>query len=258
MNNIKISKVLLSICILLVLSSFICTTVEGKTKVTKLISPALQQNQDNSILGVYTCKDSDAVMQFESNRRFSISQTNRVVTGTYRIQGDTVIMSLMSVSIRLRFDGNTITDADGKRWMKDLSAMVPQDKPKAQTVKNNFFSFELQGCRRSGSAVSCEFVITNEDKDRRLVFGDYNSKLFDNMGNEGRPKNVLIANQSGMYFADTVMVSGVPVKARVEFEGISPQATRISLMTILCFTRELSGSYTDQSKVEFRNIPLNQ
>lgn len=259
MKNQRISKALLCICILFVLSSFISSgTAEAKTRFTKPSSHLLQRNQYNSILGEYTCNDSDAVMKFESNRRFSISQNDRLVTGTYRVQGDTVIINLMSLPIRLSFDGNAITDADGKLWVKDRSGTAPPDKPKAPTVKSDFFSFELQGCRRSGSTVSCEFVITNEDKDRRLVFGDYNSKLFDNMGNEGRPKNVYIANQSGMYFADAVMVSGVPVKARIEFEGISPQATRISLITILCSTRELRGSYTDHSKVEFRDIPLNQ
>jgi hypothetical protein len=134
------------------------------------------------------------------------------------------------------------------------------DKPKmkGQVVQSNFFTYSLQQCSKSGSTVVCDLVITNNEKDRRLVFGDYNSILFDDMGNQARVKSVSIANQSGMYFADTTMVSGVPIKARIGFEGISTQATKISLMTILCSTRELNGYYTDHSKVEFRDIFLSK
>jgi hypothetical protein len=58
------------------------------------------------------------------------------------------------------------------------------------------------------------------------------------MGNAGKIKNVGLGNQTGMYYAANLMVSGVPAKARIGFEDVSPQATKISLMTIRCFASE--------------------
>lgn len=132
----------------------------------------------------------------------------------------------------------------------------PKPKAQGQIVKSNFFTFDLQQCSKSGSTIICDFVVTNQDKDRRLILGDYNSTLSDDMGNTGKINNVSLGNQKGAYYATSLMVSGVPTKARVGFEDISAQATKISLMTIRCFTSEPNVYQPDMFEVQFRNIPL--
>jgi hypothetical protein len=242
-----------------VLSSFILRgTAESKIRFSKASSQFSQRNNDDFVIGVYICKDCDAVMRFESNRRFAISQNDMEVTGTYRIQGNTVIINLMSLSIRLTLDGNTLTDADGRRWTKSQRGMPSGPKPRGHTVKSNFFAFELQECRRSGSTVSCNLVITNEDKDRYFNISEYQTLMYDDLGKESEPRSITVAGKTG-YNRISLLVSGVPTKAAVRFEGVSPEARSISLLTINCSAPKTSnGMGGDQFKIQFRNILLNQ
>lgn len=116
----------------------------------------------------------------------------------------------------------------------------------SRKVDAEFFTFELKRCRKSNISVLCEFMITNNDQDRQLYLSSYAS-LYDEFGNEARGRKPEIANSGN----STLLVSGVPVVARMTFEGISPQATKISLLT-------LQGSTVRRRRVEvvFRNIPL--
>jgi hypothetical protein len=255
----RISKAVLITWIVFMLFSFaLSAEAKSKAKSTRLISRVLQRNQHDSILGAYSCKESDAVMRFESNWRFAISQNERVVTGTYRIHEETVIINLMSLSIRLRFDGNMMTDAEGKQWTRTQASIPSPPKPKGQTVKSNFFTFELRECRRSGSSVSCEFVITNGDKDRYFDFSEYQTLMYDDSGKESEPRSITVAGKTG-YNRISLLVSGVPTKAAVRFEGTSPDATKITLLTINCRAPETSnGMGGDQFKIQFRNIPLDR
>jgi TolB-like protein len=112
-------------------------------------------------------------------------------------------------------------------------------------VEAEFFTFELRRCRKSNISVLCEFVITNNDQDRQISL--YSTRLYDEFGNEARSQRAEIANSD----ESTLLVSGVPVAARITFQGISPQATKITLLTV-------RGSAARRRSFEavFRNIPL--
>lgn len=74
----------------------------------------------------------------------------------------------------------------------------------------------------------------------------YNTRLYDQFGNEARSRRPEIANSGD----SALLVSGVPVAGRITFEGISPQATNIPLL-------KLRGRINRKSfEIEFRNIPL--
>lgn len=255
----EIPRFLLAIITLFLLSSFVLTAAaESRIRLYKSSSQVPNRRQDDSIVGVYACRDNDAVMQFEANMRFAITQNDRVVAGTYRIQGDAVTINLMSLSFRLRFDGNTITDADGRQWAKTQAGMPPSSKPRGQIFKSNFFVFELQECRRSGSTVSCELVITNSDRDRYFNIGEWQTLMYDDLGKESEPRSITVAGKTGSD-RTSLLVSGVSTKATVRFEGVSPEAKRVSLLTINCRAPETSnGMGGDQFKIQFRNISLNR
>jgi hypothetical protein len=258
--NIKANiKIISSIYILSVLSNFgLSTEAQGKTKSNHSQSTILKQKQGNSILGVYTCENSDAVMQFEADRNFTIREGSGMAKGTYRLQGEIITISLMNLSVTLRFDGHTITDADGKHWTKVEGGLPPVLKPRGQKAESNFFTFELQGCRRSGSIVSCDLLITSNDKDKYFDISEYQTLLHDDLGNEVEPRSIMVAGKTG-YNRITLFVSGVATKAALRFEGISPEAARISLLTINCRAPETSnGMGGEQFKIQFRNIPLNR
>lgn len=114
-----------------------------------------------------------------------------------------------------------------------------------------FFTFELNRCRISGSSVLCDFTITNNDVDRNLQLHEYNSGIVDNLGNQYRVSNMQLANSSNY----SLMVRGVPTRARIMYESVNPSATSISLMILDATAR--NGSNSQDIKIRFRNIPLN-
>jgi curli biogenesis system outer membrane secretion channel CsgG len=132
-----------------------------------------------------------------------------------------------------------------------------QDPPLTRTVKSNLFTFELQQCIQSGTTVICDFIVTNQDDDKWFTFGGgVNSQLFDNFGNEAKINLARIANQSGRQDARILIVSGVPTKARMGFEGISAQATKISLLKFQCAFNDKSGYR--EFNVQFKDVPLTK
>ncbi len=120
-------------------------------------------------------------------------------------------------------------------------------------LESQFFVFDLKQCRMSGSTVICELVITNTDADRVLRLGD-STKMFDDSGSEYSAKQVQVANKEGDSVEPT-LINGVATKARFTFEGVSPQATRISLLDIYGIPRVRDAQ---DFHIQFRNIPLKK
>ncbi len=101
-----------------------------------------------------------------------------------------------------------------------------------QEIESNGFTFALQKCQRSGSTVTFYFIITNNKQDRSLTFGTTNSRIFDNAGNECNADLVQIGKDSSTYWADSNLVTGVPVKASISFNKISEEAEFIKVIEI--------------------------
>jgi TolB-like protein len=119
------------------------------------------------------------------------------------------------------------------------------------------FIFELQGCELSGQSLECVVLIQNNGKDRDLIIQGA-SRLFDDQGSEYRVMNAEIAdtNQQFSYpsqYIRKTLLYGVPVRANLIFHGISPQATRVSSLTLYCGTSD-----DVQFPVAFRNVSMDQ
>jgi hypothetical protein len=78
------------------------------------------------------------------------------------------------------------------------------------------------------------------------------AKTIDNEGNQGNPTAGQIGNMRGDY---THMVSNVPTKATISFEGISPDASSLKLISIW-FQTLRDGFIVDSFNIEFRDVPL--
>jgi hypothetical protein len=131
---------------------------------------------------------------------------------------------------------------------------VSPDKPKVKgkVVKEKFFTFNLEQCRISGSTVACDLQITNEEsEDRQLRFET--SVLYDDQGNEAKDSDNRIANKLGRERVQ--LLSGVPVRARVTFNRVSPQAQEIKLLKLSFETIE-RGFVSVVFNVSFRNVPI--
>jgi TolB-like protein len=130
----------------------------------------------------------------------------------------------------------------------DSPAQGAQPKRALQKIDSDFFTFELQQCRMSGTTVACDFVVTNNGDDRRIGLGNV-TKLFDDLGNEYSANQVSIASKQG-YDAYADLVSGIAVKVRFTFEGVSAQASRISLLDV--YVALVGRGF----HIQFRNISL--
>jgi len=98
-------------------------------------------------------------------------------------------------------------------------------------------------------------LITNNDKDRELIFFTKRSRMFDDFGNEYEPSKGELANKQVGSRSDarSLLISGIPTKASLTFKNVTQEASGISLLEIRCYEQE-SGEF----KIKFRNIPLSK
>jgi TolB-like protein len=215
---------------------------EQKLSLTGLVDPASAQKLGR-VLGVDSIvfgSISDLVKTLKINARLIGTETGEVFAAAQiEIVKDEAVSSLM---------------ADGVSPSSRPSPGPTQTStPKPRTFSrtdSHFFTIDLLGCRLSGSSVMCEFIITNNDRDRRLGI-ESGTTMFDDFGNEVRSREVRIADKSGGS-ADAALISGVPTKARVAFDGVSPEATKMTLFHLQFFGD--AGYFA----VEYRNVPLRE
>jgi hypothetical protein len=78
------------------------------------------------------------------------------------------------------------------------------------------------------------------------------SVMIDNFGNSYKASGGQIANESNITGVIKLLVSDVPTRARLTFDEVSPQATRIALLTTQFRADKIPGD----PSVRFRNVPL--
>ena len=131
----------------------------------------------------------------------------------------------------------------------DESNSAKQSPPNMKS-EDHLVLFELKQCRKSGSSITCDFSLTNKGSDRRFQFVIYRSNLYDELGNGYEGKKGQLANQDGNN-PRINFVSGVTAKAQITFEGIEPNANKITLLRIQYDVGDDNGL-----EVKFRNVPL--
>ncbi len=126
----------------------------------------------------------------------------------------------------------------------------PKQLPPIMKIEDHSVVFDLKQCRKSGSAITCDFLLTNKGADRRFQFVVYRSNLYDELGNGYNGKKGQLANQDGSN-PRIDFVSGVTAKAQITFEGIDPNASKITLMRI-----QYDVGDDTRLELKFRNVPL--
>ncbi len=118
------------------------------------------------------------------------------------------------------------------------------------TEESHFFSFHLQKCNISGASIICEFLITNTGKDREL--GLIEATMYDNFGNRVESHRRRLANSVNgiMGGPDAMLISNVPTIARLGFDEVSKEVTKIARLDVL-----LAGDGGHFS-ITYRNIPV--
>ncbi len=111
------------------------------------------------------------------------------------------------------------------------------------------YSVEINSCKVMGEKLIIYFTITNNGIDRELLFENSQTRIYDNRGFEFEPASAKIGNIDNHYGKTTArLVTGVPVKSEIVFEGDAKNATTIKLLDI----------YFDKNSYKVRDIPVNR
>jgi len=141
-------------------------------------------------------------------------------------------------------------------------------------------SFYLAACDAPSSAAVCDFLITNRGADRSLTIGNFwqylslsfmSSYAVDDQGNKLPPHLVSLGDDReefrgssfepypkpvGVVHASARIPPSVPLKARIKFEGVAPEAQKLTLVSIGCGIWTKDRYEYDMFRVEFREVPL--
>ena len=139
---------------------------------------------------------------------------------------------------------------------------VKSDKPpqtNSFVVNEDFFTFEIISCSKSGTSVVCQMTITNNSSVDKLLGIDWasNGRIFDESGNQNEMEGWQIAGKA--WGERARLLSEVPTKASFRFKLVSAAVKilkRFDLRLTSNFTE--GGNYvTKDIQISFKNIPLN-
>ena len=127
------------------------------------------------------------------------------------------------------------------------------------TTEEQDIKMDLMGCASTGrNEITCHLMLTalgGLDQKIRVfadeVAGDgraHESILYDNLGNEYFASEITLGNKKSKAYVNTLLVSGIPTLAKLQFKNISPSANKISLFKPLLLNSD------DRFYVDFREI----
>ena len=130
----------------------------------------------------------------------------------------------------------------------------PQNTSAIQIVEDNDYRTKLQGCKRSAENIKCDLLITNLlNKDRYFRLLTSGSRMISDAGDEFISKEVQIGIKSGKFYSGNTLVSSIPVKGSITFEGVPRQINNFSLLEL-----KYDGAGRDPAgKIKMLNIKLN-
>jgi hypothetical protein len=140
-----------------------------------------------------------------------------------------------------------------EKLVKDIAARQVSVNKK----ESDGFLFEIVKCSQSDKVVTVDFIVTNNQDDRKILLLAQNgekSRLFDDSGNEIIADMVKLANKSSGGSIEHLMVSGLPTKCQFIFDGVSPKAASIARMEISYEDMEIGKDF----RLIFRNIELEK
>ncbi|MEA3475911.1 MAG: FlgO family outer membrane protein [Candidatus Cloacimonadota bacterium] len=232
---------------------------EQKLSITGMIDPN-SAKELGRILGVDAIVSgtiTDLGKSLKVNARIISAETGKVfgVAGTKIVKDETVekLMGIISTVQKEEFQKEEVQKQMEK---KEIS------KEALKKVEVENFTFEVPKCKISpGGKVTCDLLITNNDKkDREFKLSAYNSRIFDNFGNEYQAKEAQLANKEGMQ-PKSLLVSGVPTSLILSFDNVSKEARSVALLQIYFNLWSSYFGHIDISKSPnacLRNIPLTK
>jgi len=119
-----------------------------------------------------------------------------------------------------------------KQKLSDNGKIYSVPKPRiSQTVTENQIKYDVLGCSNKRGKVECKLRVTllGADASFRVVSS---TRIYDENGNEHNVSYIQIGNQSDSNDLRTTLISNVPTKMILRFNGVSPQARLITVLQI--------------------------
>ncbi len=132
-----------------------------------------------------------------------------------------------------------------------------KDLPKALVAKSTSLGslqIDLNQCKRNNTRVTCDLVLTNQDKDfLTYLYAKQHSEAYDEYGYQHPASIAKLLDKSSKRVVKHKLIKGVPVKASLVFNDISANVTQFTLLDILLYVSSNSGKH-----VQFRNIAITK
>jgi curli biogenesis system outer membrane secretion channel CsgG len=193
------------------------------------------------------------------NCRLIDVQTGRILGAAQtRISKDEDIRSVMAKPI----NSPVLTDGPG--------AAGPLVSRPLTSTKSHGFTYELEGCRLSGSSVRCTFFVTNYEEDRQLqllgaardqgVLSSFDAfsanipgtRAIDDDGNDLPLREGQLANFGGF---GGMLVRGIRTRLVLNFDGVRPEAKTFSVLDLGFIS---NGRRGDTFGIQLRQVPLSR
>jgi len=126
------------------------------------------------------------------------------------------------------------------------------------TASAESFAFKMNECKKVGDRVICEVLITNNADERMMSIRgkrwgreDEGTRLIDDLGNVYNDAKGQFGAKE-LPYDEVKLVTDVPVKLILYFDGVSKEVSRIRLLELDCYTDEGDKAFT----AKLRDIPL--
>jgi len=131
--------------------------------------------------------------------------------------------------------------------------IIPSSQPDKSTIRQSMkqFTFEIRNCILSGQSLTIDMVVINEDRDTTLAINK--ARIIDDLGSEYNAGSFQLGNRvaRGGWSVSNDLTSGVPIKTRIVFDGVSSTFNFIKLFEINCW-----GGERGDLLVQFRDISV--
>lgn len=121
------------------------------------------------------------------------------------------------------------------------------------TKETQGFTIRLDGCRRSGTSVTCSFVATNNEKEQWLAFYAHGhgeaSRAIDAEGNVYYAEEAALGPDVSTS-AETTMPGGIPIRGWLRFREVPATMTSFTLLQLTIGAR--SGTY----KIDYHRVAI--
>lgn len=118
------------------------------------------------------------------------------------------------------------------------------ESPSPRRIESKGFIFDLQACKKSGTAVVCRFLVTNQDQDRQL--GLYSgTRIIDQAGKEYYAKHLAL----GARGTSNTLVAGIPLEMTITFGILQIDQARLL---------EVRLSSSRPFLIQYRDVPFTK